>query len=865
MKLQTSIYTTKSQRILARILLVSLVLSLALVGRPQSVIATGGEISSGAAAAGPGSSSQEDSEDSGETEGSGDSGTTDQEDSDQEAGQDSSQDSSSPEEGQTGSGSGQIGSGATSSGSSSGTASGGGQSSTQSESQDSQGATTFVLDSYEVTLYLPKDASYTYVVDVALYHYDSNGDLVPQEKGLVNMRASEDDHQNGKDYNFYPQYTNEGKVDNEGTLTITPVYVSYTGTEEWGANENFSISPTKTITGEIATVYFGFSGVAVHNSTEEVYLMDFTLGEKEVSTPTEANSGTFLALYSTVSSDPPTKETSDTFTTTTDFPLRSYTNPMTYLNQFNAVSLNHIEGSHIIGSILAIDHAARTGHSYAIDHELYVADSVLVAGDYSMGIPSYVGQLVTANTSKGQVESAFNLNYQYDREQTVGFSVPMLYTTTKDQGVFTVSISSEPKEKVGAAHDGVYQSFLSPNSSGENGKVLQNDDFISESSLKSAIEAMSEYIYKHGVVAGETSRQGDILVLGANLDYTTDTNETDTNETIVTVEHGKSYLITQPVDYINFDTQGFGYGATYDETPTTINFASEALRREGDSTWFPKIKLDGEDMSTPQSGEGGEFNMLWNKVIWNLPYASGTLQFGEWINIPGHFIAPSADIRHYFTETDGKQTWGGGNINGCMIANSIESGIMQYHMWPYGDLASPSDPVELSLIATKEVLSGGTKLTDLSVYDFQFLVNRKDDLGTHVDFPTTYSHTDEGEFTPKFTFYDPGTYTFTISEIIPEDAPFAVTYDQSIYELTVTVEEDNITNSTEPNYTITQIQSSTGQESSQVVPAITFTNETIILPETGGLGTAPYLVLGGTLASLGLMLIHTKYKKKVGD
>ena len=80
---------------------------------------------------------------------------------------------------------------------------------------------------------------------------------------------------------------------------------------------------------------------------------------------------------------------------------------------------------------------------------------------------------------------------------------------------------------------------------------------------------------------------------------------------------------------------------------------------------LPLPLIDGEE--TPNTEDGPQMGITW--ILLN---ADSVNLVGNGHNHVGHVIAPNADVKKL----------GGGNYNGCIIANSFETGA-EGHMWPY--------------------------------------------------------------------------------------------------------------------------------------------------------------------------------------
>lgn len=374
------------------------------------------------------------------------------------------------------------------------------------------------------------------------------------------------------------------------------------------------------------------------------------------------------------------------------------------LNRYNAVAFGetsygygNLEGSHIVGPVIALGHATRNGYSTAVGKDV----GTLVVADYSGGQFSYIGDLL-ANPNLFQ--SPFvNLNYQFDRDEDTdkSFVTPYLYTKATGQYVVELGYAQQYIVRAETAGD----VFLSPNYSGFE-EVYQNDGFITQSSLAAAVTSGSADIKQNGYLSWDNVNTPKETAVFDLYDAKTDNSSTR----YIEVTYGGSYEITnetipKPGDWyvvMNFTDHEYGDG---DQFPTIINLDASALKvDQNDSSKyvFPQIKVryagqEGVDpnelgglnldiINDAQEGKGKdvEYNIHGNKVVWNLHNFTDKLRFPEnFNNVPGHILLPFGTVQNYYG-TLATGSWGGGNLNGCLIAQNIEIGIMEVHMWPYG-------------------------------------------------------------------------------------------------------------------------------------------------------------------------------------
>lgn len=300
---------------------------------------------------------------------------------------------------------------------------------------------------------------------------------------------------------------------------------------------------------------------------------------------------------------------------------------------------------------------------------------------------------------------------------------------------------------------------------------------------------------------------------------------------VLNVVYGNTYIISDatclekvnllmPEDYTYLNTGGLAQ--------TTISFEGETLVVKDliieDGTTqahsiFPDTYINGTHMSVT-AGQDGEYSEIGNKLIWNFPKLKTGRYNGTFVtsdqdgankdnrlslksgqNIPGHILAPYAEIWHYNGEENSTPYWLGGNINGGIIAKSIHIGIMEMHMWPYkGD---DSVSVKMGVNKTfstelKDWLTESGENRDFTfVLDLGYLDNGdvQDPDGINTRVPQEVTLNNEGAINfPYIYFGSAGTYRFQIYEKIPieGDADYDpnMKYDKSLYMLEVVIEEE---------------------------------------------------------------------------
>lgn len=534
----------------------------------------------------------------------------------------------------------------------------------------------------------------------------------------------------------------------------------------------------------------------------------------------------------------------DSQLTTSDVFASTNYNVMYFLNNYNVLSLDDIEATHIVGPIIAQDMARRTTETVAdasIYYDTYNPNNFLAVSDYSRGAVSYVGTLVgygsaIAPNNTSISNSALQLNYYFDRleDDANVFKVPNLYTrehdivNSDDISIFQIYSANTPLEFFISKS----KTFLSPNDYGTTGITFQNDNYINFDTLSQNLIADSQTILTNGGAEGtkatviykfDASTKTATVPAGATLDSGYGYYEVaDTGGVGLKINAGESWEIT---DATNLEEVNIILPDTYDYynnpylLPTTISFSCSEINPtfiNGVShSQFPYTLINGYEF-TATTGRDGEYSEVGNKIVWNLPNVVTTngvnrlVTFGNGQNIAGHIVAPQAEFWNYSNNLE----WEGGNINGAVIAKSFYSGNNEMHMWPYNGL--DENGVFLGVVATKTVDS----VTPSEEYDFELDIDRSIHtsgiptgiLNTH--FPISSTSFDEGVFIglAKFSslvFDQAGTYYFTLSEVLPSySATDNMIYDQSVYKIEVVV--SNNAGNLEISSTYTQTQDENG-------------------------------------------------------
>lgn len=484
------------------------------------------------------------------------------------------------------------------------------------------------------------------------------------------------------------------------------------------------------------------------------------------------------------------------------------------LNAYNIVSFEDVEGQHIIGPIIAQDSAYRTSDATLPGYTGDTAsgdngstDDVLVYSDYAKGVSSYVGTLLARVSDESLPGSV--LNYAYDTYYGSG-PYPTLYTSLSNQQIKTELINSEHIEYILNANS----KFISPNASGK-AETLQSDTFINFTTLYNTVYEESKSLASTGTLEDYPV---SVIVLSDAL-------------VSIEVEAGKSYIIedASKLESINiilpegYDT----YSNPYPEA-TVISITDTNLKQGNIGgmvhSIFPMIYVNGKAIDANE-GYDGEYGEKGNKIIFNIPNVTtqenGTNRIsfaGSGQNIPGHIIAPNAEIWNY-QQTGATVSWVGGNINGSIICKSFHAGEAEIHLFPYTGSERESVVLSANKTLVNDKLSNG---------EFSFIL---EEYGTNptgllnTDLAYTVTNDADGNIVfPALVFSAAGTYHFTMSEVIPSgsDKDIYMDYDESVYLVKVTVTSSGTT--MDSSVVITKIVDHNGQEVEESVNSADFVN-----------------------------------------
>lgn len=526
------------------------------------------------------------------------------------------------------------------------------------------------------------------------------------------------------------------------------------------------------------------------------------------------------------------------------------------LNSINVFSYSDIEGTHIVGPIIA------QGSAYYKRETPVSADKTtkkLIFADYSRGIASYIGDL-TARVDGGRDSAT---NYIYDLDGDFDFVAPYLYTSTSTWLINNGNESwlQEYVIKKDETTDAVISSFLSPNDSGETA-VKHNDDYFD-------FELYETEILKECI---------SLITDGSIENFAMEFQEYDSriDGSVLSVNPGECWNIVNADNLTQIDIilpDGAEYFKTSSPDPLTINFLCETINPidiGGVSvSRFPLVTMNGVEFDSEGAGETIEYNEFGNKLIFNMPYIvtqeDGTNRVVTYATsqcIPGHLLMPQAEFWNYDENENGVLEWEGGNINGLLLASDVHVGETEMHMWAYGGLAEQFASYTLNIV--KRV--NGLIPQDIFEFELNPVAGNPEGIYT-TSFPLIAESESDGSIQfQNIVFLEAGTYQFTVNEIIPSN--MNMDYDLSEYLLTIEVKK--ITTGTGTNDytfetigTFQRIKDADGNDITWVeVDTIVFNNldSTPVFPSTGGTGQMTYLLLG-----LSIMFCSLLFRKKLNS
>lgn len=685
------------------------------------------------------------------------------------------------------------------------------------------GVTKTSYGDYQVSAPDTENASYS--VDIRFIRYDSGGNYLgdlSKEVYSVTYTDATTKQEATMIYEF--EYYYEWQISLGGVrVVLTNVEPGTTVTVNDVIVEKLLYS-NETSTEILYRSYYS-SAVYVNVTNEDSNSGELVTIDEE--NPKALITGAMVSHTGSAGGDTFTRETTDTFDTIGDYTLEYL------LSNYNVVSFNDIESTHIVGPIIALDNARRTTFNVvgAIDAVDTAVTASLVASDYASGISSYVGRLTSSYQSGNEDQTDLKLNYGMENSAT-DFEAPVFYTSLEHLEFTTKVLYNEDIDYV-VLDDG--STFISPNDSGKQ-LTYQSDDFIDEDALYNAIYDTSVEIMENGTLEGSVSEvytyddskfdgsDPETVVITMNGNVIEDTSDIVTIEAggllRLSFDVGESWTIKNAdhLDEVNIIyPEGYDYFTNPYLVPTTINFACTEINPvdiavdvdgDGDTetvshSVFPNTLINGVEIRADQGYEG-EYGEGGNKIIWNLPYiktsdetADNRLMFASsGQNILGHIIAPNAEIWNYYIEAEsGELKWGGGNLNGTALVKSFYSGEMEMHMWAY----EGSDEA-ISATYRVEALKTVDGENPSRNYDFELTYVPDDGeipegiLNTNFPLTASSSISDgkEGEISfAKLQFGGEGTFSFILKETVP-DASVSdnITYDLTQYQIDITVALD---------------------------------------------------------------------------
>ncbi len=518
------------------------------------------------------------------------------------------------------------------------------------------------------------------------------------------------------------------------------------------------------------------------------------------------------------------------------------------LNSINVFSFDDIEGTHIVGPIIAQNSAY-----YKRDTPLSTVKSLkkLIFSDYSRGIASYIGNL-TARADGGRDSAS---NYKFDRDKTTDFVAPLLYTSTSTWLLNNAGDYWLQEYVVIKDEENVLQNtFISPNNSGQTA-INHNDNYFDFETYYSEIMSDCINLFEDGSIE--------------NYPMIYKTYDSTVDGSILYVNPGECW------DVVNADNleeiyiilpDGVNYFESASPAPLTINFSCTTINPtviDGKTvSQFPLVTFNGEEFDSEASGETVEFNEFGNKLIFNMPYIvtdengnNRVVTVGTSQNIPGHLLMPNAQYWNYQENSNGVLVWEGGNINGLLLASDVHLGETEMHMWAYGGLEEKFTSYKMELM--KKVNGLAPSINEVFEFELDYLSG--DSTGIYnLSFPMTAKSDGNGDVEfDNLIFVKTGTYEFTIKETIPENSSNYI-YDKSEYVLTVVVTE--VDKNYEASATLTQTKDSDGNDiTGTVIQNVIFNNlnSSPVFPSTGGIGTGIYFIVGLSLIFISLLLFKS--------
>ncbi|MFI3114776.1 MAG: LPXTG cell wall anchor domain-containing protein [Clostridia bacterium] len=591
------------------------------------------------------------------------------------------------------------------------------------------------------------------------------------------------------------------------------------------------------------------------------------------------------------------------------------------INSFNVVSTEDIEGTHIVGPIATNSYAYGT-RDFSVGL-LNLATTglpgykVLIASDYSRGMPSYIGKfsyMTDQGVAKVDIASTTNVT-TYSPSVAMNFGFENWEDIKDDRHLYVptgtkiVESDNEYDPQYFIYADTNY--ILSPYNSGRS-EILENDKYMGDTftSVWNNIVNESESLGITKKTDGDTIGSGDFVTYyylnsvdttvqtqltalsGATIEYYK-VNSSTTKLTIA-VDHtnntnGNFIIIGsdlgEKITEINFDVDSsYNYTDGWAQE-TVITFLGEKINQSTavinnlTISQFPVISFGTKsDPFTSATGLNNEYNEKGNKLIYNMPNLTGALTPTS-ANLPGHFILPQAEFWSVTLNNVGTSviSWHGGNLNGCVIAKAFHGGNIEMHMWAYDGATvanKGTTPVTFEFEAVK-YLDGSlsSRIFDFKLKYWYDATDLTSGLENYHSYSSLESNDKDGVITDSVELYQAKTYIYTLQE--EETSEPGIIKDKSVYQIEVDVTLKK-TGTDSYSYKadisevrVTQIVDENGNEISisarktnkiesvdDTYAIASFYNETekYTLPSTGGSGTQIYTICGLALMSTALII-----------
>lgn len=251
----------------------------------------------------------------------------------------------------------------------------------------------------------------------------------------------------------------------------------------------------------------------------------------------------------------------------------------------------------------------------------------------------------------------------------------------------------------------------------------------------------------------------------------------------------------------------------------------------GETVNIPKVWLDGKQPDSIESGRQ-------SGIVFLCPDAAtvnGTA-------VTGHIVAPNAHV-----DLDG------GYFNGCVIAKSLKAAA-EGHMWAYSGQRMPMTTNNLQAVK----LLNGKQITDQTLPNatFTFDLYEKNGEGGWSEAPVQSVNNALSEVNFKEIIYQsPGEYLYKIQERNESATHPGIMFDSTVYYAKVTVKASGGSLLAKATY----YSDEACQDQLPNAYSVTFNNRYGgKLPDTGGIGTTVFYVLGSAMALGAVILMVTK-------